>query len=163
MSEAELEAKIITELRFFHYVRRFGRRGTRFYLMSKLRFNTPEGESVEVLHRMYYACGADAQSVRYALCIYEPLAIDFKGKSIVVDSIAGTAEELDLGSDIRILTPRERQILSLIDTGMKSRTIAARLNISIHTVSRHRQEILAKLQVKTSIEACRIARSLKLI
>ena len=37
------------------------------------------------------------------------------------------------------------------------------LAISPNTVSRHRQEILGKLQVKNSIEACRIARDLELI
>ena len=34
---------------------------------------------------------------------------------------------------------------------------------SVHTVSRHRQEILGKLQVKNSIAACRVAKDLKLI
>ena len=37
------------------------------------------------------------------------------------------------------------------------------LSISIHTVSRHRQEILGKLQVKNSIEACRLAKNLRLL
>ena len=37
------------------------------------------------------------------------------------------------------------------------------LSISINTINRHRQEILGKLQVKNSIEACRIAKDLKLI
>ena len=54
-------------------------------------------------------------------------------------------------------------MLALIDGGLTSKEIAARLNISLHTVSRHRQEILAKLQVKSSIEACRMARSMELI
>ncbi|MDE5899935.1 MAG: LuxR C-terminal-related transcriptional regulator [Muribaculaceae bacterium] len=51
----------------------------------------------------------------------------------------------------------------IIDSGLKSSEIADRLNISIHTVSRHRQEILAKLQEKNSIEACRLAKSMELI
>lgn len=97
------------------------------------------------------------------MCIYEPLSVDFKGKSLAVDSLTGQRYELDSGLDIRILTARERQILSLIDSGLKSRDIAGSLNISTHTVSRHRQEILAKMQVKSSIEACRIARSMGLI
>jgi len=37
------------------------------------------------------------------------------------------------------------------------------LSISVNTVSRHRQEILGKLQVKNSIEACRIAKELQLL
>jgi len=45
--------------------------------------------------------------------------------------------------------------------GAKSPT--GTLSISTNTVSRHRQEILGKLQVKNSIEACRVAKDLKLI
>ena len=41
--------------------------------------------------------------------------------------------------------------------------IAAAMSISINTVSRHRQDILRKLQVRNSIEACRMARRLGLI
>ena len=52
---------------------------------------------------------------------------------------------------------------SQIDKGLMSKEISGRLSISINTVSRHRQEILGKLQVKNSIEACRIAKDLKLI
>ena len=51
----------------------------------------------------------------------------------------------------------------MIDTGLKSAEIAAQLNISIHTVSRHRQEIIGKLQVKNTHEACRIAKSMGLL
>lgn len=163
MSEAGQEAKIITELRFFHYVRHLGKSRQRYYLMSKLRFTLPGGRGIDVLHRMYYVYGHNGQQVLYAICIYEPLSVDFKGKSVAVDSLTGCREELDAGSDIRILSTRERQILSLIDSGLKSREIAERLHISAHTVSRHRQEILAKLQVKNSVEACRMARSMELI
>lgn len=58
---------------------------------------------------------------------------------------------------------RERQILAMIDKGMKSGEIAAQLHISIHTVSCHRQEIIGKLQVKNTHEACRIAKSMGLL
>ena len=61
-----------------------------------------------------------------------------------------------------ILSPRERQVLALIDTGLKSAEIADRLHISPHTVSRHRQQIIARLQVKNTHEACRVAKSLHL-
>ena len=71
--------------------------------------------------------------------------------------------ELESNQDSGILSEREKQILRLIDQGMMSRDIAETLCISIHTVSRHRQEILGKLQVRNSIEACRIARDLKII
>lgn len=41
--------------------------------------------------------------------------------------------------------------------------IAAALSISIHTVSRHRQDILAHLNAKNSLEACRTAQNADII
>lgn len=163
MSEKEQEDKIVTELRFFHYLRHLGKSKRNYYLMSKLRFNDSKGGCINVLHRMYYIYDAKYDSVTHALCLYGPLTIDFKGKSIVVNSLTGLWEELTSAPDNNILSTRERQVLVLIDAGMKSSDIADRLNISKHTVSRHRQEILAKMQVKNSIEACRLAKSMALI
>ncbi|WP_308550479.1 LuxR C-terminal-related transcriptional regulator [uncultured Parabacteroides sp.] len=71
--------------------------------------------------------------------------------------------ELDKQNSTSILSVREKQVLNLIDKGLTSKKIAETLSISINTVSRHRQEILGKLQVKNSIEACRVAKDLKLI
>lgn len=71
--------------------------------------------------------------------------------------------EIGKQDSTRILSVREKQVLSLIGKGLTSKKIAETLSISINTVSRHRQEILGKLQVKNSIEACRVAKDLKLI
>ena len=71
--------------------------------------------------------------------------------------------ELNNDDDRNILSEREKQTLRLIDSGMMSKDIAAAMSISINTVSRHRQDILRKLQVRNSIEACRMARQLGLI
>ncbi len=51
------------------------------------------------------------------------------------------------------LTPRETEILRLIQQGLLSKEIAHRLCISIHTVNIHRQNLLRKLGVQNSIEA----------
>jgi len=72
-------------------------------------------------------------------------------------------EELTSKTDGSILSVREKQVLTLIEQGLTSRDIADRLCISRNTVSRHRQEILARLQVKNSTEACRRAKQLGLI
>ena len=71
--------------------------------------------------------------------------------------------ELGARGESKILSDREIQVLRLIDKGLISKQIADTLSISIHTVSRHRQEILAKLQVRNSIEACRVAKDLGLL
>lgn len=161
MPESEQKDKIISELRFFHFLRHHPKSKNNYYLLSKLRIFGSKGELRDILHRMYYIF--DGSAVRYAICLYGPLSIDFKGKSIVVDSTNGASEELTSMSDSGILSSRERQVLVLINSGLKSADIALRLNISKHTVSRHRQGILAKLQVRNSIEACRLARSMQII
>jgi DNA-binding NarL/FixJ family response regulator len=53
-----------------------------------------------------------------------------------------------------ILSEREKEILTLIKNGKLSKEIAAELSISLHTVNRHRQNILEKLHVNNSFEAC---------
>lgn len=46
---------------------------------------------------------------------------------------------------------------------MSTATIAATLHISAYTVSRHRQNIIARLQVRNTTEAVRIAHRAGLI
>lgn len=164
MSPEEQEEKYIAELRFFHYLRHIPQKHKKyFYLVSKLRFKFFNGELHDVLHRMHYIFDEKNDDVRYAICIYGPMTFDFNGKSHAVNSVTGLTEELTATGNGAILSPRESQVLSLIDKGMKSAEIAERLSISVHTVSRHRQEIISKLQVKNSHDACRVARTLKII
>ena len=58
---------------------------------------------------------------------------------------------------------REKEILRCIRKGLSSKEIAATLYISVNTVNRHRQNILEKLSVGNSIEACRAAELMKLL
>lgn len=51
-----------------------------------------------------------------------------------------------------LLTPREQNILTLILRGHSSKSIAARLDISIATVKRHRQQMYQKLDINTQAE-----------
>lgn len=62
-----------------------------------------------------------------------------------------------------ILTVREKEILKLIKEGKASKNIADILEISIHTVNRHRQNIIEKLSVGNSIEAISAATSMGLL
>lgn len=164
MPEEEREEKFLAELRFFNYLRHIPRnRRANYYLASKLRINTPSGKSIDILHRMYYIYSEDSDSIYYALCLYGCLYFNFIGKSIVIDTLTGTTEELTSEKDVSILTKRERQILRLIDSGKTSVQIANMLSISKNTVSRHRQDILAKLQVKNSMEACKIAKTIRIL
>lgn len=76
----------------------------------------------------------------------------------------GQIVPFSLSSDEKsILTSREKEILKLIDEGRLSKEISDMLSISLHTVNRHRQNILQKLNADNSIEAIHNARSLGLI
>ena len=51
------------------------------------------------------------------------------------------------------MTPREREVLSLLAEGLTNRQIAARLVVSEHTVHRHVTNILRKLDVPSRTAA----------
>lgn len=164
MDDDEQEEKYLAEMRFFNYLRRLPKKyRPHYYLLTRLRFKTPAHGYIEVLHRMYYSYETDGETVRYGICVYSPLSSDIAARSMAVNSVTGQTETLTSDSDSKILSPRECQILSMIERGLTSSQIADELGISRYTVSRHRQEVIARLQVRNSTEACRIARQLKLI
>ena len=79
-------------------------------------------------------------------------SVRFQIKNCLTDEVVPFV--IESATDV-LLTPREREILALAKEGMFSKEISEKLNISIHTVNRHRQNILEKLQVDNIIEAIR--------
>ncbi|MDE5594745.1 MAG: helix-turn-helix transcriptional regulator [Muribaculaceae bacterium] len=159
LSGEEQEEKYIGELRFFNFVRLLPRKKrSQYFFAAKLHL-----KGVEVLHRMHYIYDEQGEGIRYALCRYERQWQDFPGKCVAVNSMTGRVEELTSETDKNILSRRERQVLTYIDAGKTSVEIAEGLMISKNTVSRHRQAILSKLQVRNSLEACKVAKALSLI
>ncbi|WP_435592828.1 LuxR C-terminal-related transcriptional regulator [Nocardia sp. bgisy118] len=63
-------------------------------------------------------------------------------------------------SEARVLglSPREAQILELVDLGLSNREIADRLCIEVHTVKNHMHNLLAKLGVRRRAEAAAVLR-----
>lgn len=55
------------------------------------------------------------------------------------------------------LTVREREVLACIADGMTSREIAEQLVISVKTVERHRENIMAKLDIHNRVELVKYA------
>ena len=114
---------------------------------------------------------------KYVRMIYQMRILAFKGDNFLAMGIIDIAPEQSANTSVRfqikncltdeivpfaiesaadtLLTPREREVLALAKEGMFSKEISEKLNISIHTVNRHRQNILEKLQVDNIIEAIR--------
>ena len=59
-----------------------------------------------------------------------------------------------LGSD---LTRREREVLDLMADGLSNQAIAEQMVLSVHTIRNHVQNLLAKLQAHSKLEAVVIA------
>ncbi len=56
-----------------------------------------------------------------------------------------------------LLTPREREVLTLIAEGLTNREIAEALVISVKTVDRHRENIMHKLNLHNRVELVKYA------
>lgn len=160
----DLASKHLQELCFFHFIKRQPKKKSAdYYLMSKLRMKNNTHNYITVLHRMFYITLPPDGTLWLALCLYGPLPFEFPGQCLIIDSSDGQTKQLDQQDNSKILSAREKEVLTLINKGLTSKEIADMLSISINTVNRHRQEILGKLQVKNAIEACRTAKSLDLI
>lgn len=160
----DLEMKMLQELLFFHHISRLPK-NRRFSqcLIQRLRMRSRNGEWVDTPHRLYYIPANDKKTVRFALCLYGGLNLCLKSKSVAMDITTGHMTELTPSIGLKILSPQETAVLKLIDEGNRSKGIADILGISLHTVSRHRQNIIAKLKVRNSAEACKVARTLNLL
>ncbi|MDE6862608.1 MAG: LuxR C-terminal-related transcriptional regulator [Alistipes sp.] len=160
----DLHTKYLMELRFFHFVRHLPKaHRSRYHLVAKLRMRDATGGHIPAVHRMSYMTSPSESGIRFALCLYNPLSCDIADGGFIVDSVTGRIIGFDRHDDARILSEREKEVLRLIDKGLTSKHIAHMLSISVNTVSRHRQEILRKLHVRNSIEACRVSRELGII
>lgn len=67
------------------------------------------------------------------------------------------------GKEPKILTLREREVLSLIASGLTNKQIADKLFISVKTVETHRTNIMQKLDVHTIADLVRYAIKIGLI
>ena len=113
---------------------------------------------------MFYFSNTDEENVELALCLYH---FDFFQSSIysgmIVNTANGTIIEQTEAENFAFLSPREKEILKMIREGKRSKEIADFLFISINTVNRHRQNILEKMRVGNTTEACSLATKLKWI
>ncbi|MCX6029140.1 MAG: response regulator transcription factor [Chloroflexi bacterium] len=76
---------------------------------------------------------------------------------LVKDYLQRTDQTSGAGRSFEPLTDREREVLALIAQGRSNQEIADRLVISIKTVNRHRENIMAKLNLHSRVELVRYA------
>lgn len=167
-NENELIERHVLELRFFNFIKELSvKERTNFSASCILSFyRNGSYENVKMLHTTrYFSCSADG-SVLLGLCTYIPYPISHcQQDGIIVNLLTGESVGRDRYevSDRKILSRRQLEILSLLAKGVPSKQIADKLNISIYTVNRHRQDILATLKVANTAAAVEIALRMNLI
>lgn len=73
----------------------------------------------------------------------------------------GEASRLaDIEARLQRLTPREREVLDLIMTGMRNKVIAVELGVSQSTVEAHRSKVMEKMEAKTLSDLMRMMLSI---
>jgi FixJ family two-component response regulator len=73
------------------------------------------------------------------------------------------AEILHVNERYKTLTPREREVMALVVSGLLNKQIASKLGASEATVKIHRGNMMQKMQIGSLIELVRVADKLKLI
>jgi len=79
--------------------------------------------------------------------------------TILMDYIKKSGSQEDKYNNTKLgnLTKREREILKLIADGMSYKEVAAELFISVRTVETHKNNILQKLELKSTIDLVKFA------
>ena len=152
--------KHILELQFFQFIKTIpSERRKDFCVVSQLRLLHHHHS---LLHKMYYFSDPLYKNVELALCLYHfdfMLSSDYKG--MIINTTNGKVIQQTTVENSNFLSSREKEILSMIQSGKRSKEIANSLFISINTVNRHRQNILKKMRVGNMTEACTLATKLK--
>ncbi|HHH12711.1 MAG TPA: response regulator transcription factor [Thiolapillus brandeum] len=74
----------------------------------------------------------------------------------------GHARELaEIRRRLDSLTPRERQVMNLVVSGLRNKMIAAELNVSQSTVEAHRARVMEKMGARTLSDLMRMVLSLE--
>ena len=167
-NEEELIQRHILELRFFNFIKELPiNEKTNFSASCIISFyRTGSNETIKILHTTRYFSCSNGGSVILGLCTYSPyFGSHNKQDGIIVNLVTGETVRRNVyeACDRKILSRRQLEILSLIAKGVPSKQIADNLNISVYTVNRHRQDILASLKVANTAAAVEIALRMNLI
>lgn len=135
-------------------------------------------EGIELLHRKWpqvpvlmLSSQGEPETVRLALARG---AAGFVSKAETADHIVQALQRALLGpaaefasatenSSAQRLTPRQYEVLDLLDQGLSNKLVARKLSLSDNTVRRHVQDILMFFDVASRAEAVAAARRQRLI
>lgn len=163
----DLLARHLLELKFFHLLKTLPlmERPT-YHTCSTLRMLNTRQEYIPITHRTLYLHSSENGSLWLALCLYgfciQPNPQPGIG-GFIFHSTTGKIIPESYETCNQILSGREKEILKCVGNGLASKEIAEQLHISLHTVNRHRQNILEKLRVKNSIEALKVAEAMNML
>ena len=108
--------------------------------------------------------GANGYLLKHALDedLFQAIQAVFRGETFISELVDQDALR-EFTFDDSDLTSREREVLHLIAEGKTNGDIAAVLPISPHTVTRHRANLMKKLNVHNRVELVNVASSRGLI
>lgn len=162
-NEDDLMHRHAHELAYIHLTKNMGQAERRDYVLSDyIRMRGQKGEWIRIQHRLFALESTSDGSYWINMCVYS-LPLDDNETAKIVNTRTGEYRVLTTEDYENILSCREINVLKLISEGLRSKEIADRLFISVNTVHRHRQNILAKLHVNHAIEACKVARAMGLL
>lgn len=163
LNSDDVMQKYLLELHFFQFIKTVPVEERKdFCVISKLRMNDKTAEK-SLLHKMFYFSN-EYEDVELALCLYNfDFSLTPQYEGAIINTATGNIIKQNEKESNFFLSTREKEILKMLQEGKQSKEIAQLLFISINTVSRHRQNILEKMKVNNTAEACSIATKLKWI
>lgn len=164
----DLVEKRMLEYEYFKYVDELsGEEKLRHKATCRIRILDKTGRYIVLDNSSQILRHSPSGKIWLILCCYDLSSDQSSVAGInprIVNNHTGDIVELSLRERRGdILSGREKEILLLIKEGMASKQIADELGISVHTVNRHRQNIIEKLSVSNSIEAVSAATKMKLL
>lgn len=168
MHPEDLVDKRMLELHFFRFLLTLPVEERLKYRSSCcIRLMNRKGEYHYILNQTHILRNSPCGNMWLALCQYDlsPNQTDRAGiQAHIINHETGEVLALSFGEErSKLLTDREKEILLLIKEGFLSKEIAWKLEISVHTVNRHRQNIISRLNVNNSLEAIHTAEAMKLL
>lgn len=168
MHPEDLVEKRMLEYEFFKFVDPMERKEKLQYQATcRIRFKSKDGGYVVIDNSTQIIAPSPSGKIWLILCTYVLSSDQLWHGSIspaIKNNQSGEIIELTFNERRKhILSEREKEVLMLVKQGKASKQIADILDISLHTVNRHRQNILEKLSVDNSIEAVMAAEAMKLL